>query len=128
MATISREIHLSELQLAVVRVLWDRGEATTADVAADLGAARGLAPTTVATLLTRLARRGLLAQRRDGRTLIYRALVTEAEVRRLMVADLVTTLFRGDPAALVAHLVREDEVAPGDLARIRDRLREADHV
>jgi len=122
-----REIHLSALQLTVMRVLWIRGEATTAEVVADLGARRGLAHTTVATLLTRLERRGVLAQRREGRTLIYRALFSEPEVRRSMVADLVATLFRGDPSALVAHLVREDEVAPGDLARIHARLGETDH-
>jgi BlaI family penicillinase repressor len=119
-----RRVQLSELQLAIVRVLWKRGEATTADVLTDLGARRGLAPTTVATLLTRLAKRGVLGQRRDGRTLVYRALVTEADVQRSMVADLVANVFKGDASALVAHLLREEEVAPGDLEKVRARLKE----
>lgn len=127
MGRTKRKIHLSELQLAVVRVLWARGEATTTEVVADLGPQRGLAHTTVATLLSRLEKRGLLAQRRDGRALVYRALVSEPEVQQSMVADLVATLFRGDPAALVAHLVSENEVAPGDVAKIRARLKEKDH-
>jgi predicted transcriptional regulator len=126
MAKSRRKIHLSELQLAVIRVLWKRGEASTAQVAADLGAKRGLAQTTVATLLTRLSKRGVVGQRRDGRTHIYRALVTEPDVRRSMVADLVANLFKGDAAALVAHLVREEDVAPGDLAKVRARLEEDD--
>src|SRR5262245_770499 len=123
MAKGKRRVHLSELQLAVVRVLWKKGEATTAEVVAALGSRRGLAPTTVATLLTRLAKRGVLTQRRDGRTLVYRALVTEADVQRSMVADLVANVFKGDAAALVAHLLREEEVAPGDLETVRDRLK-----
>ena len=127
MAKSKKAVHLSELQFAVMRVLWKRGEASTADVVADLGAKRGLAPTTLATLLTRLEKRGVLRTRREGRTLIYRALVTEQQVQRSMVADLVATLFKGDPAALVAHLVREEDVAPGDLAKIRARLQEPDH-
>ncbi len=122
-----REVHLSELQLAVVRALWRRGEASTAEVAAELGPKRDLAHTTVATLLTRLEKRGLLETRRDGRTLIYKPLITEADVRRSMVADLVATLFKGDPKALLAHLVREDEIAPGDLEKVRARLKEDDH-
>ena len=126
MAKRKRKIHLSELQLAVIRVLWMRGEASTAEVVSDLGVERKLAQTTVATLLTRLGKRGLLGQRRDGRTLIYRALVTEADVQRSMVADLVANLFQGDAAALVAHLVREQDVAPGDVARVRARLKETD--
>jgi len=126
MAKRKRKVHLSELQLAVIRVLWKRGEASTAEVVSDLGVERKLAQTTVATLLTRLAKRGLLGQRRDGRTLIYRALVTEADVQRSMVADLVANLFEGDAAALVAHLVRERDVAPGDVAKVRARLKETD--
>lgn len=122
-----REVHLSELQLAVVRALWRRGEASTAEVVAELGPKRDLAHTTVATLLTRLEKRGLLEARRDGRTLLYKALITEADVRRSMVADLVATLFKGDPKALLAHLVREDEIAPGDMEKVRARLEEEGH-
>jgi len=126
MAKRKRQIHLSELQLAVIRVLWKRGEASTAEVVSELGDKRRLAQITVATLLTRLCKRGVLGQRLDGRTLIYRARVTEGDVRRSMVADLVANLFEGDAAALVAHLVREKDVAPGDVARVRARLKETD--
>jgi predicted transcriptional regulator len=115
------DIALSDLQLDVMRVLW-RGEASVADVAAALAAERGLAHTTVATLLTRLARRGAVAQRREGRQLLYRALVTEPQVRRTMVGDLIQSLFKGDPQALLAHLVSEREVAPGDLAKVQALL------
>ena len=114
------DIALSDLQLDVMRVLW-RGEASVADVAAALSAERGLAHTTVATVLTRLAKRGAVALRRDGRQLYYRALVSEPQVRRTMVGDLIQTLFRGDPQALLAHLVSERDVAPGDLERVGAR-------
>lgn len=118
----TRDVSLSELQIALMRVLWRRGEASTAEVAAELGEARGLKHTTVATLLTRLEKRGVVAQRRDGRQLFYRALVDEADVRRSMVADLLGSLFAGDAQELVAHLVKESEIAPGDLAKVRRRL------
>lgn len=115
------DIALSELQLDVMRVLW-RGEASVADVAAALVTSRGLAHTTIATVLTRLGKRGLVDARRDGRQLVYRALVDESQVRRSMVGDLIQTLFRGDPNALLAHLVNEKEVAPGDLERVQALL------
>jgi len=116
------DVSLSELQIALVRVLWRRGESSTADVAAELADERGIKHTTVATLLTRLEKRGVVAQRREGRQLFYRALVGEAQVRRSMVADLIGALFDGDARALVAHLVQESEIAPGDLAKVRKRL------
>ena len=117
-----QDVTLSELQIALMRVLWRRGETSTADVAAELAGERGLKHTTVATLLTRLEKRGVVAQRREARQLFYRALIAEEQVRRSMVADLIGSLFGGDPEALVAHLVQESEIAPGDLAKVRRRL------
>ena len=122
MNNASRDIALSELQIAVVRVLWRNGETSVTDIAKVLGDERGLKHTTVATLLTRLEKRGVVEQRREGRQLIYRALVSEPQVRRSMVADLVGSLFGGDSRELVAHLVRESELAPGDLENLRKRL------
>ena len=122
-----KDISLSELQIALMRVLWRRGETSTADVAAELADERGLKHTTVATVLTRLEKRGVVAQRREGRQLFYRALVGEGQVRRSMVADLIGSLFGGDARQLVAHLVQESEIAPGDLAKVRRRLARGGH-
>jgi len=122
MNAIDRDIALSDLQIAVVRVLWRNGETSVTDIAKVLGDERGLKHTTVATLLTRLEKRGVVEQRREGRQLIYRALVSEPQVRRSMVADLVGSLFGGDSRELVAHLVRESDLAPGDLENLRKRL------
>ena len=123
MSDTETNIALSELQIAVVRVLWQRGETSVTEIAKVLGEERGLKHTTVATLLTRLEKRGVVEQRREGRQLVYRALVSEPQVRRSMVADLVGSLFGGDSRELVAHLVRESELAPGDLERLRKRLK-----
>ena len=119
---------LSDLQLAIMRVLWDRKEATAADVHAELQADRELAPTTVATLLSRLEKRGLVEHRSRGRQYIYHPKVTEQEVRRTMLRRLTDFFFGGDQAALVSHLVRTDDIQPEDLHAIRDllRLRESD--
>lgn len=117
-----QDVSLSALQLELMRALWAREEASVADLAAALADKRDLAHTTVATLLTRLARRGLVAARRDGRQLLYRAAVAEPEVRRSMVGDLLRTVFGGDPKALLTHLLSEREVNVRDLDRVRDLL------
>lgn len=113
---------LSKLQLDLMRVLWREGSATAGQVTAALQASRGLAHTTVATLLTRLEKRGVVASDRSGRQILYRPAVEEAAVRRSMVSDMLGALFGGDAQALVAHLVREDEIAAEDLAAVRDLL------
>lgn len=117
---------LTDLQLDVVRVLWERGEATVAEVRDAIASDRDLATTTVATILNRLERAGAIDRRDDVRPHVYRPRVTEREVKRSMVADLVGSLFGGDPAALVTHLVREEEIGTADLERLRDALRDAE--
>jgi BlaI family transcriptional regulator, penicillinase repressor len=116
---------LSDLQLAVMRALWERGEASAAEVQATLAPERDLAITTVSTLLTRLERRGVVTHRSEGRLFLYRATVSEPEVRRSMVGTLVDSLFAGDPAAVVSHLLDAHDVSPGDLDRIRDLIEES---
>ena len=106
----------TELQLALLQVLWTRGEATVQDVVRDLAdRARPLAPSTVATLLTRLEKKGLVTHRVVGRQYVYRPAVSEPDVRRAMVAE----LFGGDVATLVSHLLLAGDVSPDDLARVK---------
>src|SRR5689334_9887165 len=106
----------------VMRALWAGGERSVGEVTEALRGRRGLAHTTVSTLLTRLQNRALVSSRRDGRQLIYKAEVDERQVRRSMVSSLLGSLFGGDAQALVAHLVREDEISADDLAAVRRLL------
>ena len=81
---------LGELQHAIMRVLWSNGEATTAAVHDALYAERGLAPTTIATMLRKMEDKGVVAHRSEGRQFIYGATVSEDEVRSSMVGELST--------------------------------------
>ena len=120
----SKAVSLSELQLDVMRVLWQHGEAGTTEVVDALEQSRGLAHTTVATLLSRLEKRGVVSSRRVGRQLQYKARITEDSVQKGLVSALVSRWFGGDAKALVAHLVREEELQPDDLATVRRMLKE----
>lgn len=115
-------LELTDLQLSLMRVLWERGEAAVSDVHEAIEPDRGLALTTVATILSRLERAGMVTRRSAGRHYLYRPAVSEAEVRRSMVSGLAERLFGGDVTALVSHLLSERDVAPGDLARVRALL------
>jgi BlaI family penicillinase repressor len=116
-------IELTELQLAVMRVLWERGEATVAEVHQELQDERGLAPTTVATLLSRLEKRGVVTHRTEGRQYVYRATVTEGAVQQSMLEELSERLFGGDVTAMVSRLLGTARVDQDELARIRALVR-----
>ncbi len=116
-------IQLSDLQLEVLRVLWDRGEATAAEVHAALLRTRDLAPTTVSTLLSRLEKRGLLQHRADGRQYVYSTCVAEHEVRSSMLQRLTDFFFRGETGALLSHLVKSRDFDPRELEAVEQLIR-----
>ena len=113
---------LTELQIAILRLLWERGEASVAEIWEALYPERKLAQTTVATIVARLQRRGVLSRRTRDRQFVYRTLITEADVQHSMVSELTERLFAGDVAALVSHLLSARDISPGDLARVRQMI------
>jgi len=122
---VSGPLQLTELQLDILRALWSEGELPVAAVHASLASTRELAPTTVATLLKRLERRGVVAHRTQGRQFLYRALVSEEDATRSMLDDTIHVLFGGDVPSMMAQLLRRGDMAPGDLDRIRALLDES---
>ena len=117
------EIHqLTELQIALLRVLWDRREATVAEICDALRPERTLASTTVATLLSRLERRGVVGHRTVSRQFVYSAAVSEDEVRHSMLGELTEQLFAGDVTELVSHLLSARDISSGDLEKVKELI------
>ncbi len=115
---------LTELQIAVLRLLWEQGELTVAQIWEKLYPERKLAQTTVATIVARLQRRRILARRTKDKQFVYRALVSEADVQHSMVSELTERLFAGDVTALVSHLLSARDMSPGDVAHLRKMLKD----
>ena len=109
---------ISEIQHAVLRVLWERGRSTVNETHEALSADRELALTTVATHLKRLEKRGLIAHDTEGRRHVYYPLVSESDMRTSLLDSVTDTVFEGDVAALVSHLLGARGVAEGDLERM----------
>lgn len=116
--------HLGDLQYAIMRVLWDEGEATVARVQERLssGEERDRALTTIATMLTKMEKKGVVAHKSVGRQFVYHARVDEKDVHRSMVQELTQRLFRGDFSALVSHLLTEQEIDKKEVARLKSLI------
>lgn len=131
---MSETHQLTELQVAIMRLLWERGQATVAEICDGLKEERGLALTTVATLLSRLEKRGIVTHETRARQFVYSALVTESDVRTSMIGELAERLFDGDVAEVMSHLLTAREVSPGDIERMKQLLeqhaeeKERDHA
>jgi predicted transcriptional regulator len=117
---------LAELQLAIMQVLWDREEATVAEVQAALLPERKLAYTTVGTMLAKMEANGQVGHRSDGRVNIYRSLLEREQVSRSMVSDLAARLFQGDVTAMLCHLLDGCDVSREELARLKRLIQDKD--
>lgn len=113
--------HLGDLQYAIMRVLWDEGEATVARVQERLATSdeKDRALTTIATMLTKLEKKGVVAHKSQGRQFVFRAIVQEGDVHRSMINDLTQRLFGGDFSALVSHLLTEQEIDKKEIERLK---------
>ena len=106
---------LGDLQLKILKVLWDKHEATVATVLENLEGASNLAYTTVATMLRKMENRGLVNHRNEGRSYIYSARVASKDVSRSMTDHLLDRLFEGSLVDAVNHLLTAREVSSGEL-------------
>src|ERR1043166_8912253 len=91
---------LTELQLAILRVIWDKGEATVQDIWEALHAERGLAQTTVATMLSRLERRGVVTRRGRVEPAVAELLWKVALLAGLVTGTIQARLQVAPPAAV----------------------------
>jgi predicted transcriptional regulator len=110
---------LTAPQLALLKVLWERSEATVAEMQRALHAERPMAASTIATLLSRLEKRGIVAYRIEGRQYVYRAVLNERDAREHALVEVTQGLFEGDIATMVSQLLSSHELRPGDLARVK---------
>lgn len=114
-----KAMKLGGRQLAVIKLLWERGEMTIAELQGALDVESPLAYSTVATVLARMEKKGLVTHRDEDRTYYYRAAVSQQRAGQTMVGEFVERLFGGKPSELVNHLLDSDQVDSKELQRIK---------
>lgn len=118
-----KKLHaLTDLQMEILNAVWERGEATVAEVREALLEQQKLSRKTVGTLMARLEKQGVLTYRVEGREHVYSATATRGEVGRATVRNILQRLFGGSVPALLSHALEAEEVHPDDLDRVREML------
>jgi predicted transcriptional regulator len=112
----------SQAQLAIMQVVWERGEATVADVWKTLAEARPVARNTIQTMMTRLEEKGWLQSKTEGRAFLYRAARTREQVLGGMVKRLLDSAFGGSAEGLILTLLKERGVSQDEAKRIRKMI------
>lgn len=115
---------LGDLQLRIMKALWERDSASVADVHEALGSDSGLAYTTVATMLRKMEARGLVQHRLVDRRFIYRPAIGPDEVTTSMADDILERLFEGSLAGMLQHLLTTREVSADELRELERLIKE----
>jgi predicted transcriptional regulator len=116
---------LGELQLEVLRFVSDHGPLTVGEVVAQFGEPRGLARTTVLTVMERLREKGYLTRAKQAGVFRYGARVETAEVLRGLVREFVEKALAGSVSPFFAYLAQEKDLSAEEIAALEQLLRNA---
>ena len=117
---------LTEAELRLMKVLWDRGPSTTSEVVTALASEVSLAESTVRTMLGILKEKGYVDSTPRGRAFVYHPLVGQAEARRGVLHYLLHRFFDGSREELVLNVLNDEELDPEEIARIRRLIQESE--
>jgi len=114
----------TDAELAILRVLWERGPSTVRQVHDVLSANREFAYTTTLKLLQLMTEKGVAVREENGRVHLYRAAVAQEETQRHLIRDLVDRAFGGSPSRLVMQALAATPASAEELREIRRLLKE----
>lgn len=109
----------TDAELAILRVLWQRGASTVRQVHDSLVRERPTAYTTALKMLQIMTEKGLVRRDDRERTHVYHARLTEEQTQRQLVRDLLDRAFGGSASKMVMQALNARRASPEDMAEIR---------
>ena len=116
---------LGKVQLQIMQILWERGEATAREVTDALNLAEPVAHSTTQTLLRKLEAKHAVTHTVRDRVFIFRPLSQEADISESAARDLLTRVFGGSVYGLVSHLLKHETISEDERLRLRELIDEA---
>ena len=110
---------LTDAELRLMDIVWERGPSTVQDVVDALPADEPLAYSTVLTMMRILEKKGYLKHEKDGRAYVYQAVVQQDEARRGALKHVMNRFFEDSPELLVLNLLENDTLDKNDIERLK---------
>ncbi len=120
-----RSTTLTGQELEIMKIVWERENATVRDVYEALRERRKVAYTTIMTMMNILEQKKYLKKTQVDRAYVYRPAQPQRQVIGAMVRDFVNRVFNGSAAPLLVHLVEENDLSREDLEEITKLRRRA---
>lgn len=110
---------ISDAEWIIMQAVWQRGQATSAEVIADVAEAQGWKPPTVLTLISRLVKKGALDFTRHGREYLYRPLVAETDCVHEASRSFVDRVFGGRLAPMLSCFVQREKLSRAEIEELK---------
>jgi BlaI family transcriptional regulator, penicillinase repressor len=117
-----QSVTLTEAELRLMNVLWDKGACTVQQVLDGLPGETSLAYNSVLTTIRILEKKGYLQHMKDGRAHVYSPVIERAEARRSEVQHLVQRLFKNSHELLLLNLLEDQSLDREELKRLRTMI------
>ncbi|MGA3069829.1 MAG: BlaI/MecI/CopY family transcriptional regulator [Terracidiphilus sp.] len=117
-----RSITLTQAELRLMKVLWERGESTVADMVTATSAEMPLAYTSVLTTIRILETKGYVSHRQEGRAYLYSSCIGEREASRSEVRHVLKRFFGDSRERLLLSLLGDDEISSEELRRLKEAI------
>jgi len=114
--------NMTDGELRLMRVLWEKGSATVGEVVDALQERPKPAYNTVLTLLRIMEKKGYVSHRKDGRAFIFEPKVGRADASRSALNTLVNRFFDGSPRLLMLNLLEDEQLTPETLQQLKQRI------
>ena len=122
---MAEKVNPTERELEILKVLWDRGEATVRDVYEELRPRLPIVQNTVQAFLRTMEEKGLVRHRLEGRTFIYQPTYQRQQTTQRLAEQLLTRAFDGAMDQLVQSVLSLRQPTKDELARLEELLAEA---
>src|SRR6266436_6012879 len=119
-----RSSTLTEQELEIMKIVWERESATVRDIYEALLERRKVAYTTVMTMMKILEAKGYLKKRRQDRAFLYRPAHPKNKVIGGMIREFINRVFNGSAEPLLVHLVQERHIREKDLQKLARLIEE----
>jgi predicted transcriptional regulator len=113
---------LTDAELRLMEVLWEKGTATVSEVVAGLPKNVDLAYSTVLTTLRILEHKGHVRHTKDGRAFVYCPVIGRDQAREHAITHLLRRFFEDSPELLMLSLLEGNKIGAKELARLRKRI------
>jgi predicted transcriptional regulator len=117
---------LTEAELRLMKILWERGESTVGDITASLPTKSALAYNSVLTTIRILEQKGYVQHRKEGRAFYYVPLMAEEEAGTSEIRLVLSRFFGNSREKLMLSLLGDSEVTPEELQRLRDAIQQSE--